>query len=183
MPFRDRQRLIEALEAGNPVRYLFFWGHTPKGSEVDASCLSQWFPAPFEVDGQLYATAEHFMMAEKARLFGDLEMRSRILAATHPNQAKSLGRQVNGFDEAIWNANSWDIVVRANLAKFRQNPPLQEFLRQSGARVLVEASPLDRLWGIGLHRDDPRAQDPRQWEGENRLGFALMEVRQACQLH
>ena len=173
MPYRNRQQLV-----GQPVRYLFFWGHTPgQRGQVDASCLSQWYESPFEANGLEYATAEHYMMAEKARLFGDLATLQQILASSNPGQAKALGRSVQGFVEQTWNECCWDVVVRGNLGKFSQNPPLRDFLLATQNRVLVEASPHDRIWGIGLHRDDPRAAEPAQWLGENRLGFALMEVR------
>lgn len=175
MPYRTREQLIEAP---GPHRYLFFWGHTPRREgEVDTSCLSQWYPAPFEENGQAYATAEHYMMAEKARLFHDEASRQAILAAGTPGEAKALGRKVSGFDNAAWEQHAFDIVVRGNLLKFSQNPALRDFLLASRERVLVEASPQDRIWGIGLHRDDPRAADPASWEGTNLLGFALMEVR------
>lgn len=175
MPIRNRQQLIDS----GLNRFLFFWGHTPaRPGQVDASCFSQWFDAPFLVGETEYPTAEHYMMAEKARLFGDHASHQAILASPHPHQAKSLGRQVQGFVQELWEQACWDIVVRANLEKFSQNPELQAFLLGTGSRVLVEASPQDRIWGIGLSRDDPRASDPRLWLGENRLGFALMEVRE-----
>ena len=140
--------------------------------------LSQWWPSPFTVDGVTYATAEHYMMAEKARLFGDEARRQEILAAAHPNQAKSLGRLVEGYDEGAWEAERYAIVVRANLAKFSSNPVLRDYLLSSGERVLVEASPLDRIWGIGVAAGDPRADQPENWRGLNLLGFALMDVRE-----
>jgi ribA/ribD-fused uncharacterized protein len=84
---------------------------------------------------------------------------------------------VQGFDEAAWLEERFSIVVRANQAKFSQNPELESFLRQTGSRFLVEASPVDRIWGIGLTRDDAKANDPNLWRGLNLLGFALMQVR------
>jgi ribA/ribD-fused uncharacterized protein len=175
---RDVQGLVEAVRRGERVRYLKFWGHRPpRSGGVGAGCLSQWWPAEFVVDGVTYATAEHFMMAGKARLFGDEETASAIVAAAHPKQAKDLGRLVRGFDEEKWAAARFDIVVQGNLAKFGQNPELREFLLGTGERVLVEASPVDRIWGIGLAADDERAEQPEMWQGLNLLGFALMEVR------
>ena len=97
------------------------------------------------------------------------------------NAAKKLGRQVRNFDHARWEAARFDIVVRGNTAKFVQNEPLQSFLFGTGRRVLVEASPVDRIWGIGLAADDPRAMHPEQWRGLNLLGFALMAVRDVLQ--
>jgi len=172
--------LQRAAQAGAWIKYLCFWGHTEKPSgETSAACLSQWYPAAFEVDGQRYATAEHFMMAEKARLFGDEATRTAMLSASKPGAVKALGRRVQGFDEARWQAARYDIVVRGNLAKFAQNEALRTFLLNTGERVLVEASPVDAIWGVGLAADDPRAEQPNQWQGLNLLGFALMDVRRS----
>ncbi|MGJ5203315.1 NADAR family protein [Bradyrhizobium sp. HKCCYLR20261] len=96
-----------------------------------------------------------------------------------PSQAKKLGREVRGFDDARWTAHRFDIAVRGNVAKFGQNPPLGQWLRSTAEAVLVEASPVDRIWGIGLAADDPRARDPLTWLGLNLLGFALMKARAA----
>lgn len=117
------------------------------------------------------------MMAEKARLFGDDEMLQRILEAPSPGAAKKLGGMVRGFEEERWKARRFAIVVAGNEHKFSQNQPLAAFLDTTGAKVLVEASPRDRIWGIGLAKDAPEAQDPLRWRGLNLLGFALMEVR------
>jgi ribA/ribD-fused uncharacterized protein len=117
------------------------------------------------------------MMRAKALLFGDAETAERIVAAPHPGAAKALGREVRGFDEQRWAQRRFEIVVEANMAKFGQHPELREFLLATGDRVIVEASPRDRVWGIGLAADDERAQSPDQWLGLNLLGFALMETR------
>ena len=164
--------------AGEAFDYLPFWGHRerPAGG-VTASCLSQWYPARFEIEGILYPSAEHFMMAEKARLFGDDARLAQVLVASSPNDAKSLGRRVAGYDDARWVAHRFDAVVKGNVAKFSQSNTLREFLLGTGSAVLVEASPVDAIWGIGMAADDPRASDPRQWTGLNLLGFALMAVR------
>jgi ribA/ribD-fused uncharacterized protein len=119
------------------------------------------------------------MMAGKARLFGDPAAAERILAARTPAEAKNLGREVQGFDEKVWEAARFEIVVAGSTAKFGQDPALRAYLVGTGSRVLVEASPLDRVWGIGLAADDPRAADPAGWRGLNLLGFALMEARAA----
>jgi ribA/ribD-fused uncharacterized protein len=175
---RDRETLEALVKQGAHPKYLPFWGHRPLASgEIGKPCLSQWWACEFTVDGVRYPSAEHFMMAEKARLFGDEEVRAQVLQGRDPGAAKRLGRKVRGFDEDRWNAARFDIVVRANEAKFGQNPALREFLLTTGTRVLVEASPVDRIWGIGLAAADPRAENPEQWEGLNLLGFALMEVR------
>lgn len=160
------------------MKYLFFWGHHQKADgTVDGGCLSQWWPATFTVDGIAYPTAEHWMMAEKARLFDDEQALARVLAARHPKTAKDEGRRVRGFDEQTWQEHRFDLVVRGNIAKFGQHPDLAAFLMGTSQRVLVEASPRDRIWGIGLAAADERAQDPASWRGLNLLGFALMQAR------
>ncbi|NJP52862.1 NADAR family protein [Streptomyces sp. SBST2-5] len=174
----SRQALIEALRSGEKVGYLHFWGHRPRpDGRIGPSCLSQWWPSPFTVDGVVYATAEHWMMAEKARLFGDREAERRILAAEHPAQAKKAGRLVRGFDEAVWREHRFGIVVEGSVHKFAAHDELRRFLLHTGDRVLVEASPVDRVWGIGLAATDDGAMDPERWRGPNLLGFALMEAR------
>lgn len=166
-------------ECGRRLKYLFFWGHRqPHSGEIGKACLSQWYDGyAFTVDGVTYRTAEHWMMAQKARLFGDEETFGRIIEAVHPRQAKDLGRRVGSFDEATWASRRLEIVTAGNLAKFSQHPALAAYLLGTGSRILVEASPLDRIWGIGLAADDDRATQPHQWNGLNLLGFALMETR------
>lgn len=177
-PIHSHDALLAYIAAGGRPRYLMFWGHQPTSDgRIGPSCFSQWFQAPFVVEDTRYPTAEHFMMAEKARLFGDEANRAQVLASRSPAQAKQLGRQVAGFDETRWNAARFDIVVRGNQAKFSQNTALGDFLRNTGTRVLVEASPVDRIWGIGLAADHDDAQRPQHWRGLNLLGFALMAVR------
>ena len=166
------------LKAGLAPDYLCFWGHRPEQSgAVGKGCLSQWFGAEFTLEGDRFRSAEHFMMAEKARLFGDLAARDAILRASTPGEVKALGRTVTGFDDAKWNAARFAIVVRGNAAKFSQNPALLAYLLGTGQRVLVEASPVDRIWGIGLAGDHADAAQPARWRGLNLLGFALMAVR------
>ncbi|MFD6563572.1 NADAR family protein [Micromonospora profundi] len=172
--------LTAAMTDGHRLKLLYFWGHQPpRDGGVGSGCLSQWWPAPFVVDGVSFATAEHYMMWRKAILFGDATTAAQVVNAPHPHAAKALGRQVAGFNEPTWEAHRLAIVVAGNLAKFGQHPDLRRYLLDTGDRVLVEASPLDRIWGIGLRGDDPRAGDPTQWQGLNLLGFALMRVRAA----
>lgn len=174
----DLSELCTELERGRVFNYLFFFGHRPRQvGRADASCLSQWFAAPFEVQGQRYATAEHWMMAEKARLFEDAAMFERIVATDDPAEAKALGREVRGFDQERWSAARFGIVVAGGEAKFGAHEGLRTFLLGTGDEVLVEATPRDRIWGIGMGRDNPAARDPRRWRGKNLLGFSLMEVR------
>ncbi|MEV0404683.1 NADAR family protein [Actinoallomurus sp. NPDC050550] len=172
--------LVRLEEQGELPELLLFWGHRPpKGGGVGKSCLSQWYPAPFTVDGVRYATAEHYMMAGKARLFGDAEAEKRVLADDDPGKAKGAGRKVRGFDEETWAEQRYGLVVAANEAKFGQSSALRGFLLGTGDRVLVEASPYDTIWGIGLSASQPEALRPAEWRGLNLLGFALMDVRAA----
>ena len=170
--------LVSAEEAGERLKFLLFWGHTaPASGDVGPHVLSQWWPAEFEVDGVTYPTAEHYMMAEKARLFDDDEALAEILAAKSPAEAKAGGRRVRGFTDEVWREHREDIVRQASIAKFASDKQLRSYLVGTGARVLVEASPRDRIWGIGMGRNNPAAEKPSQWRGRNLLGFALMQAR------
>ena len=166
-----------AFNEGQRLKFVFFWRHYGQGSKLGPHCFSQWYSSPFQVGAVTYATAEHYMMAEKARLFGDEEIRAQILAATNPGAVQALGRKVRGFKQETWEAHRYDIVLAGNVAKFSQDPALREYLAGTKNRVLVEASPKDRIWGIGLAADDDRAKNPLEWRGLNLLGFALMEAR------
>jgi len=178
---RPEQHLAAAVAAeaaGQQTEFLFFWGHHPqRDGTTGPGCLSQWWPAPFTVDGVTYPTAEHWMMAGKARLFHDDQALAAVLAAADPKAAKAAGRSVRGFDEHVWAAARFDLVVAGNLAKFRNSPELGAFIAATRPRVLVEASPRDRIWGIGMTASHPDAQRPSRWRGTNLLGFALMNVR------
>lgn len=139
--------------------------------------LSQWWPCRFEEGGQVYTSAEQYMMAGKARLFGDHEKLAEILATGDPARCKALGRQVRGFDRERWGAAAFDLVTRGNVAKLGQAPALRAHILGTGDAVLVEASPRDRIWGIGLGASNPAARDPMAWRGRNLLGFALIRAR------
>lgn len=117
------------------------------------------------------------MMASKARLFGDAEMERKILSAESPGAAKRWGAEVSNFDETIWSERREAIVTEGCLLKFGHDSTLRTFLLGTGSRVLVEASPTDRIWGIGLAADHPDAQSPDRWLGLNLLGFCLMRAR------
>lgn len=173
------EQLQQACAAGDSFDYLYFWGHSrAAGAAVGKSCLSQWYPSAFSLAGIRYATAEHYMMAGKARLFGDGDALQRILAAHTPNEVKAIGREIRGFDEALWRESRQAIVFEGNLGKFSQNPELARYLLGTAPRVLVEASPVDPVWGIGLAEGDSNAHTPATWRGLNLLGFALMQVRE-----
>lgn len=160
------------------MKYIFFWEHhlSADGS-VTKNCLSQWYDCKFIVDGIKYHTAEQYMMSQKALLFGDVKINQEIMQANHPKQFKDMGRRVSGFNEKIWNDNKADIVIKGNYAKFSQNPELKAFLTGTYKRILVEASPYDKVWGIGMSEMDKNINNPLKWKGENLLGFCLMEVR------
>lgn len=176
---RTREELVGAVEAGAVPKWMMFWGHQAEADGgIGKGVLSQWWPCVFVVDGVEYASAEHFMMAEKARVFGDESALGKILAAGTPAEAKNLGRLVQGFDDAVWNAARVEVVVRAGVAKFGSDAGLRDYLLGTANRVLVEASPRDVIWGIGLSAGNERAADPRRWRGRNLLGFALMEARE-----
>lgn len=165
-------------KTGKPVKYLFFWGHQPsKDGSITKSCFSQWWEVAFEDQGVVYKSAEHYMMAEKARVFGEEAMREKIIQSNSPAAAKKLGRQVQNFNQKIWEENRFEIVKKANYLKFSQHKELREYLLQTNKRILVEASPVDAIWGIGLPADHNNASNPKRWRGLNLLGFALMEVR------
>ncbi|KAL6069909.1 NADAR domain-containing protein [Balamuthia mandrillaris] len=150
---KDRTAVTETND------FVFFWHGWP----------SQWHPSPFQLEGDQYTCAEQYMMCEKAKLFGDTAVREAILKAGHdPRRHKELGRKVKGFKDALWNQRREEIVFLGNLAKFRQNPELKALLLATEEKV----------WGIGLAAEDPRAKDPKRWLGLNLLGKALMRARQ-----
>ncbi|MFI9061143.1 NADAR family protein [Streptomyces sp. NPDC053429] len=170
--------LIGLVSRGERVKYLPFWGHRPRpDGSLGPSCLSQWWPAPFTVGEVRYATAEHWMMARKARLFGDAEAERAAVEAKTAAEAKKAGRLVRGFDEGTWERERYALVVEGSVHKFGSDPALRAYLLGTGDRVLVEASPVDRIWGVGLAADDERVGDPARWRGLNLLGFALMDAR------
>jgi len=170
--------LLLEYKKGNTYEFLLFWGHTPlPNGKISPSCFSQWWMGDFEVDGVRYSCAEQYMMAEKARLFNDERALTKIMNATSPANMKAYGREVRNFRDSVWNSNCVRIVKAANTAKFSQNPELLEFLLGTEGKILVEASPYDKIWGIGMEKNDPNAKNPQRWRGKNLLGFALTEVR------
>ena len=177
MNISSKEELIEYINHGNEMKYVFFWGHQKARSGITKSCFSQWYDSPFQSNGKRFATAEHYMMYHKAFLFGDTESAQKVLNASNPGEAKAIGREVKGFDEQKWLKHRFEIVINANLTKFGNNAGLKDFLLNTGNRVLVEASPIDKIWGVGLTADDPSIENPNLWKGLNLLGFALMVVR------
>jgi ribA/ribD-fused uncharacterized protein len=149
--------------------FTFFW----------KSRLSRWHRSTFVVGGVSFTYAEQYMMYAKALLFGDREAAERILAAETPKEQQVVGRTVRGFDEAVWVLFREGIVYVGNYARFSQNADQRELLFATRGTTLVEASPHDRVWGIGLAANDPRALDRSQWLGLNLLGESLTRVREA----
>jgi ribA/ribD-fused uncharacterized protein len=169
---------LEWVKSLSQVEYLFFWGHQPsRDGSIIKTCMSQWWNSMFEEKSVLYKTAEHYMMAQKALLFNDLETFERIISKESPKDVKDLGRQIKQFDSEIWDKNKYQIVRQGNYLKFSQNEKLKNFLTQTKDKIIAEASPVDTIWGIGLKEDSPQILNPNNWRGENLLGFALMEVR------
>lgn len=140
--------------------------------------FSQWYAVGFVVEGRNYCTAEQFMMAMKARFFCDTEAEEKIMATKNAKEQKAIGRTVNNFDSERWNSVCRDVVFVGNMHKFSQSPGLKKILLETGNRELVEASPYDKIWGIGLAVEDDRCFDKTLWQGTNWLGEALMRVRE-----
>jgi ribA/ribD-fused uncharacterized protein len=159
-------------------KFIFFWGHQPsKEGTITKTCFSQWWLSYFTVEGVTYKTAEHWMMAKKAELFQDVEILEKIIACNSPAEAKKLGRLVKNYNDVIWLENRFEIVKSGNFHKFNQDEKLKEFLLNTNDRVIVEASPVDPIWGIGMASDHKDINNVEKWKGLNLLGFALMEVR------
>jgi len=156
-------------------KFTFFW--------KSDSPFSQWYPAVFVIDEVRFNSAEQYMMYRKAMLFGDEEMAQRILSAPSPQTQKALGKNVRHFVESVWEENCREIVYTGNYAKFMQNAELKKALLATAGTTLVEASPYDRIWGVGLAADDPRIRDRKKWRGKNLLGEILTKLREDLIAH
>ena len=148
-------------------KHVFFWN----------GIYSQWHLADMTIDGIEYNSCEQYMMHQKALLFGDNDIAEDIMNEKNPREQKRFGRQIKNFDKSVWDKNCFAIVYEGNYAKFSQNPELKEELLATGDRVLVEASPLDNIWGIGMAENDEGVDNPSYWLGLNLLGFAITTVR------
>lgn len=166
--------LKEEIDNGLEPKFNFFWSHK---DDVGGCCFSQWFYSPFEVDGHVYKTCEHWMMCQKALLFDTNEKFFEILDTEHPREVKALGRTIKNFDSKVWDKKKYNIVKLGNIHKFSQHPELRKHLLSTGEDIIVESSPYDPIWGIGMSKTDKGVDDIENWKGENLLGFALMEVR------
>jgi ribA/ribD-fused uncharacterized protein len=139
--------------------------------------FSQWYQCEFKSSKHTFANCEQYMMYKKARLFNDKEMALKILVEMDPRKVKKLGRQVKNFDENIWKKKCKNIVYMGNLYKFSQNSDLRKKLLDTKNKIIVEASPFDKIWGIGLAESNPSIKYKSKWKGTNLLGHALMKVR------
>ena len=148
-------------------RFTFFW----------SGIFSQWHPSPFQINNIWFNCAEQHMMANKASLFGDNDALFKIMNTIEPIDQKRYGREVKNFVQEVWNAKAKSIVYGGNYAKFTQNEDMKKELLVTVGTTLVEASPEDTIWGIGLRKEDPRAQNRNTWKGTNWLGEVLTEVR------
>lgn len=152
------------------IEFFFFWQN---------SVCSQWYKSKFVIDGITFVTAEQWMMYKKAILFNDQAIATEILKCTNPRQQKSLGQKVKNFNEDTWKMHREEIVYMGNYAKFTQNKSLHQFMLHPNNRhkIFVEASPFDKIWGIGLGEDDVNADKPHKWKGLNLLGKILTKLR------
>jgi len=186
---RIEEKVSKRLVDNDKERFTFFW-------ETE-SPFSQWHKSKFiapvyfwpkkEFTNQLvkngypeeveFTSAEQFMMYTKAMLFMDLETASEILRTKNVRKIKELGRQVKPFIENTWNVYRWNVVYMANKYKFTQNKILKQALLNTKGTTLVEASPYDKVWGIGLGEKDPQALNRSNWRGQNLLGEILTELR------
>ena len=160
------------MHSDNKTNFVFFWKLHHKNEE-----FSNWYPRPFVIEGVRYNCVEQYMMAKKAILFGEVTIYQQIMQTEDPGKCKDLGKLVRGFDPATWDSCKYEIVYNGNYAKFTQNPDLMAKLKATGDAIMAEASPGDKIWGIGMTADDPKAKQPDQWQGENLLGKILMEIR------
>ena len=174
----DNNWIKEKFTKDKSLDYIFFWGHQPKAdAQISQSCFSQWFVSAFEHENIIYPTAEHWMMAGKAKLFNDDASFTEIIKTASPKDVKAIGRKVKGFDNTTWLEKRESIVTNGNLLKFKQHPDLRNYLDGTGDKIIVEASPYDKIWGIGMKAGDEGIENPNNWKGDNLLGYALMEVR------
>ena len=154
---------------------LFFWGHTESGSNVTKACLSNFYPCKFEFNGKTFNFSEQCFMYQKAILFNDFEIAEQVLNETDVRKIKALGRRVKNFNNELWDKHKEDFMFNACYAKFSQNDKLKDFLLSTGNHEIVEASPVDNIWGIGFSSDNAMGNIDK-W-GQNLLGKTLMKVR------
>lgn len=170
------ETIREKYNRGEQLDFIIFYGHRGnRNGTASRNCLSNFYLSDFSIDSETFICNEQWMMYSKAILFNDEETAKKILSSTEQKEIKHLGREVKNFDPILWNKYKIGIVYKGAYAKFSQNPVLKEYLLNTGDSVLVEGSPSDCIWGIGLRY----SLNPLEWRGENLLGFTLMEVRDA----
>ncbi len=177
MIINNKQQLIDFLAQGNHLDYVFFGGEGLDQQEDARRCFSQWYMAGFEVEGHRFVNSAHYVMAAKAKLFGDDQAYQNLLGVSSAEDIQTLGRSIQGFNESLWLDNRMGIVDTSVEAKFAQNPALMAFLKASAEKVIAEANPVDKIWGTGLADNDINATNPAEWPGESLLGFVIMAVR------
>ena len=160
---------------GETMEKLFFWGHTEHGSNVTKACLSNFYPCKFEFNGKTFNFSEQCFMYQKAILFNDFEIAKQVLNETDVRKIKALGRKVKNFNNELRDKHKEDFMFNACYAKFSQNDKLKDFLLSTGNHEIVEASPVDNIWGIGFSSDNAM-ENIDKW-GQNLLGKTLMKVR------
>lgn len=139
--------------------------------------FSNWYSASFEIDGKVFDSIEQYMMYCKAVLFNDLKSAEKVMNITDAGEIKALGRQVKNYNDHLWNGYRQLVVYRGLKAKFSQNDDLKKHLLNTGISMLAECEPTDHIWGIGMDLQDERRNDPALWDGQNLLGYTLMQVR------
>lgn len=153
-------------------QFTLFWGGP----------FSQWYKSSMDIffwgSMQTFNCCEQYMMACKALMFHDTEILKKILETSDPREQKKLGRQVKNFDVVRWEEVAKEIVYAGNWEKFNSNKGLKKMLLDTAGTTLVEASPYDKIWGIGLSENDPKARQRKFWQGTNWLGEILTEVRE-----
>lgn len=152
---------------------IFFW----KPNE-EYGIFSNWHQTGFRDDNNIYyANCEQYFMAQKAILFKDIVKKELIMKTSNPKNIKSYGRQVENFNETIWEEHKYEIMVSGCFYKFFNNEQAKKILLNTGNKFIAEASKFDFVWGIGLTKDEALKNPKKNWPGQNLLGQCLMEVR------
>jgi ribA/ribD-fused uncharacterized protein len=160
------------MDTYNPEEYFFFYSERSPENSV----FSNFYPASYSINGIKFKTSEHGFMYDKALTFEDYKIAALILTAKTPRDAKDLGKKVKGFDNSIWNKCKEDIMFKHCYAKFSTIKKLRKELCKTNGLKLTEASPRDRIWGIGFNRKSAPKTHPSKW-GKNLLGKTLVKVR------
>ena len=148
--------------------HIYFWN----------GIYSQWSRSPFMENNIEYPNAEFYMMYHKARVFNATDIQKKMIEVkNNPKAVKALGRQIKNFSDSVWDKHKMEVVERASFLKFTQNPDLLRQMINDKDKILVEASPVDKIWGIGLHYNDDKVLDESKWNGQNLLGKCIMKAR------